>query len=68
MRCVLQAFGRRYEELLQDEQTYRRMATAVNSYGDALASERIVEVLRNWRCGRPLLAMEKSFSCVHWIN
>ena len=31
---------------------------AVNPYGDGLASERIVEVLRNWRAGRPLLAEE----------
>ncbi len=50
------------EELLEDEQAYRRMATAINPYGDGLASERIVEVLRNWRAGRPLLAEERSFS------
>jgi UDP-N-acetylglucosamine 2-epimerase (non-hydrolysing) len=50
------------EELLEDEQTYSAMATAVNPYGDGLASERIVEVLRNWRCGRSLLADERSFS------
>src|SRR6202040_1466222 len=42
------------EELLEDEQAYCRMASAVNPYGDGLASERIVEVLRNWRAGRPL--------------
>src|SRR6266478_3441810 len=50
------------EELLEDEQAYRQMATAINPYGDGLASERIVEVLRNWRAGRPLLAEERSFS------
>ena len=50
------------DELLDDEQAYRQMATAVNPYGDGLASERIVEVLRNWRYGRPLLAEERWFS------
>jgi len=50
------------KELLEDEQTHCRMASAVNPYGDGLASERIVEVLRNWRAGRPLLAEERSFS------
>ena len=50
------------QELLEDEQVYRRMTTAINPYGDGLASERIVEVLRNWRCGRPLLSEERSFS------
>jgi len=50
------------EELLEDEQAYRQMATAINPYGAGLASERIVEVLRNWRAGRPLLAEERSFS------
>jgi UDP-N-acetylglucosamine 2-epimerase len=50
------------EELLEDEQAYCRMASAVNPYGDGLASERIVEVLRNWRAGRPLLAEKRSFS------
>ena len=44
------------------EQAYRQMTTAINPYGDGLASERIVEVLRNWRAGRPLLAEERSFS------
>ena len=43
------------EELLEDEQVHRQMATATNPYGDGLASERIVEVLRNWKAGRPLL-------------
>jgi hypothetical protein len=38
------------------------MATATNPYGDGPASERIVEVLRNWRAGRPLLSEERSFS------
>ncbi len=50
------------EELLEDERIYRRMTTAINPYGDGLASERIVEVLRNWRSGRPLLAEDRSFS------
>jgi UDP-N-acetylglucosamine 2-epimerase (non-hydrolysing) len=50
------------ENLLEDKHAYSRMASAVNPYGDGLASERIVEVLRNWRAGRPLLAEERSFS------
>jgi UDP-N-acetylglucosamine 2-epimerase (non-hydrolysing) len=50
------------EELLEDVQAYRQMTTAINPYGDGLASGRIVEVLRNWRCGRSLLAEERSFS------
>jgi len=50
------------ENLLEDKHAYFRMASAVNPYGDGLASERIVEVLRNWRAGRPLLAEERSFS------
>ena len=50
------------QELLEDEQAYRQMTTAINPYGDGLASERIVEVLRNWRRGRPLLAEARSFS------
>jgi UDP-N-acetylglucosamine 2-epimerase (non-hydrolysing) len=50
------------EELLEDEQAYRQMATATNPFGDGLASTRIVEVLRNWRAGRPLLAEDRSFS------
>jgi len=50
------------KDLLEDEQTYRQMTTAINPYGDGLASERIVEVLRNWRAGRPLLAEARSFS------
>jgi UDP-N-acetylglucosamine 2-epimerase (non-hydrolysing) len=50
------------EELLESEQAYRQMTTAINPYGDGLASERILEVLRNWRAGRPLLAEEHSFS------
>jgi UDP-N-acetylglucosamine 2-epimerase len=50
------------EELLEDEQVHRQMATATNPYGDGLASERIVEVLRNWRAGRPLLSEKRSFS------
>lgn len=49
-------------ELIQDEHAYRRMATAVNPYGDGRASERIAEVLRNWRIGRPLLMKDRSFS------
>src|SRR6266481_5367173 len=50
------------ENLLEDKHAYFRMASAVNPCGDGLASERIVEVLRNWRAGRPLLAVERSFS------
>src|ERR1700730_6283046 len=50
------------EELLEDEQAYRQMTTAINPYGDGLASERIVEVLRNWRAGGPFVAEERSFS------
>lgn len=38
-----------YEEtikLLEDEEAYRRMAQAKNPYGDGLASERIVEIIK----------------------
>jgi UDP-N-acetylglucosamine 2-epimerase len=56
------------EDLLENEHAYRRMASAVNPYGDGLASERIVEVLRNWRCGRSLLADEKSFSYIDCVG
>jgi UDP-N-acetylglucosamine 2-epimerase (non-hydrolysing) len=41
--------GRIVEEatrLLEDEQEYRRMATAVNPYGDGKSSERIVGILK----------------------
>lgn len=37
-------------ELLEDEATYRRMATAGNPYGDGHAAERIVEFLRRDDC------------------
>src|SRR6266446_2044061 len=50
------------EELLEDRHAYRRMATAVNPYGDGRASERIVEILRNWRTGRALLPRNRAFS------
>src|SRR3984893_18014501 len=36
------------EELLEDERIYRRMTTAINPYGDGLASERIVVERRHW--------------------
>jgi UDP-N-acetylglucosamine 2-epimerase (non-hydrolysing) len=49
------------EELLADEHAYRRMATAVNPYGDGRASQRIAEVLRNWRTGRALLSKNRAF-------
>jgi UDP-N-acetylglucosamine 2-epimerase (non-hydrolysing) len=49
------------EELLADKHAYRRMATAVNPYGDGRASERIAEVLRNWRTGRALLSKNRAF-------
>jgi UDP-N-acetylglucosamine 2-epimerase len=49
-------------ELLDDGHAHRRMATAVNPYGDGRASERIAEVLKNWRAGRPLLAADRSFT------
>jgi UDP-N-acetylglucosamine 2-epimerase (non-hydrolysing) len=48
-------------ELLCDQRAHRRMATAVNPYGDGQASKRIAEVLENWRAGRALLAAERSF-------
>jgi len=48
------------EELLADEHAYRRMAKAVNPYGDGRASERIAEVLRNWRTGRALLSKNRA--------
>ena len=53
---------RHVDQLLEDERAYGEMTTKANPYGDGLASERIVEVLRNWRCGRALLAEERSFS------
>jgi UDP-N-acetylglucosamine 2-epimerase (non-hydrolysing) len=53
---------RHVDQLMEDEQAYGEMTAPINPYGDGLASERIVEVLRNWRCGRPLLAEERSFS------
>ena len=49
------------EELLQDKQAHRQMANAVNPFGDGRASERIVEVLQNWRRGRGLLPEEQWF-------
>jgi UDP-N-acetylglucosamine 2-epimerase len=55
-------------ELLEDRHAHRRMAAAANPYGDGRASERVAEVLKNWRAGRPLLADGRSFipdSCVH---
>jgi len=50
------------EELLEDGHAYRRMATAANPYGDGRASERVVEVLKNWSAGRPLLPKHRAFS------
>jgi UDP-N-acetylglucosamine 2-epimerase (non-hydrolysing) len=50
------------EELLEDRHAYRRMATAINPYGDGRASERIVQVLRNWRTRRALLPVDQAFS------
>lgn len=38
---------RTVEELLNDEQAYKKMSEAVNPYGDGLASKRIVDVLKN---------------------
>jgi UDP-N-acetylglucosamine 2-epimerase len=49
------------EELLQDHLAHRRMATAVNPFGDGQASKRIAEVLHNWRARRPLLPKERWF-------
>jgi UDP-N-acetylglucosamine 2-epimerase len=49
------------EQLLRDHQAHRRMATAVNPYGDGKASERIAEVLQNWRTGCALLPKERWF-------
>jgi UDP-N-acetylglucosamine 2-epimerase len=57
---------RHVDQLLEDERAYCEMTTKANPYGDGLASERIVEVLRNWRCGRPLLAEDRSFSQLPW--
>jgi UDP-N-acetylglucosamine 2-epimerase (non-hydrolysing) len=50
------------EDLLEDVDAYRRMATGVNPYGDGRASARIVEVLRNWKTGRALLPKNCAFS------
>jgi UDP-N-acetylglucosamine 2-epimerase (non-hydrolysing) len=52
---------RHVDQVLEDEHAYREMTTKINPYGDGQASERIVEILRNWRSGRPLLADERSF-------
>jgi UDP-N-acetylglucosamine 2-epimerase (non-hydrolysing) len=49
------------EELLEDGRAYRRMAMAANPYGDGQASERIVEVLRNWKTGCTLLPKSHQF-------
>lgn len=35
-----------FQELIEDEEKYNRMATAKNPYGDGFASERIVEILK----------------------
>jgi UDP-N-acetylglucosamine 2-epimerase (non-hydrolysing) len=35
-------------KLLDDRKAYRKMATAVNPYGDGLASKRTVDILRNY--------------------
>jgi UDP-N-acetylglucosamine 2-epimerase (non-hydrolysing) len=56
------AIVRHVEELVEDSVAYRRMATAANPYGDGRASERIVEVLRNWKMGRALLPEYRAFS------
>jgi UDP-N-acetylglucosamine 2-epimerase (non-hydrolysing) len=49
------------EELIGDQEAYRRMATAINPFGDGRASKRIAEVLRNWRAGRVLLPRSRWF-------
>jgi UDP-N-acetylglucosamine 2-epimerase (non-hydrolysing) len=49
-------------ELLEDALAYRRMTTAINPFGDGRASERIAEVLMNWKNGRALLPTNRSFS------
>jgi UDP-N-acetylglucosamine 2-epimerase len=56
------AIVKHVEELVEDNFAYRRMTTAANPYGDGRASERIVEVLRNWRMGRALLPKYRAFS------
>jgi UDP-N-acetylglucosamine 2-epimerase (non-hydrolysing) len=48
-------------ELLDDQRVYRQMALAINPFGDGRASERIAEVLKNWRAGRALLVDSRSF-------
>ena len=48
-------------ELLDDHRVYRQMALAINPFGDGRASERIAEVLKNWRTGRALLDESRSF-------
>lgn len=37
------------EQLLNDENEYKKMSEAINPYGDGLASKRIVDVLKNIR-------------------
>jgi UDP-N-acetylglucosamine 2-epimerase (non-hydrolysing) len=49
------------EELLENEHAHRRMAAGINPYGDGRASERIAEVLQNWRAGRVFLPKERWF-------
>jgi UDP-N-acetylglucosamine 2-epimerase (non-hydrolysing) len=56
------AIVKHVDELVEDRVAYRRMAMAANPYGDGRASERIVEVLRNWRMGRALLPKYRAFS------
>ena len=48
-------------DLLDDQCVYRQMALAINPFGDGRASERIAEVLKNWRAGRALLVDSRSF-------
>src|SRR5438128_4112004 len=55
------AIAEHVEEFPAADHAYRRMATALNPYGDGRASERIAEVLRNWRTGRALLAKNCAF-------
>lgn len=53
---------RHVTELFDNEISYRSMVADFNPYGDGYASNRIAEILRNWRAGReiPPMAVERA--------
>lgn len=53
---------REVSSLLDDPEAYELMRKGQNPFGDGLASQRIVQILRNWRNRRfPLLDPEQTF-------